>query len=204
MVPAVNRMPGARVRQLRYGNNMTESEVNTGSHRGRLVEESLVVTVLNGDSDRLAETNDRATGTEEDVEEPVLRCVRNSEYARLPEYGTQEAAGLDLFSAGSVTIPPGTRRTIPTDISVEIPAGCYLRVAPRSGLAWYHWLDVKAGVIDRDYQGDIQILVHNSSTTPYLVKRGDRIAQGIVERILRPKVVEVMSINRSSKQLPNY
>ena len=68
-------------------------------------------------------------------EAPVLRCRKMSSIARYPEYGTAEAAGLDLFSARTVVIPAGERRLISTDIAWEIPGGCYVRIAPRSSLA---------------------------------------------------------------------
>ena len=76
---------------------------------------------------------------------PSLRCYRTSPLARLPEYGSMEAAGLDLFSARVAVIPPGERRLISTDLAWEIPPGCYVRIAPRSGLAWRHHIDVQAG-----------------------------------------------------------
>lgn len=70
-----------------------------------------------------------------------------------------------------------------TDISIAVPAGTYGRVAPRSGLASKHSIDVGAGVIDADYRGPVKVLMFNLSNTDFKVEAGDRIAQLIVERV---------------------
>ena len=130
---------------------------------------------------------------------PKLRCYKLSKDARWPEYGTREAAGLDLFSARTILIPSSERRLISTDIACEIPAGCYIRVAPRSSLALRENVDVVAGVIDRDYRGAIQVLLHNAGQRSYLVRVGDRIAQAITEKILRPTVVPAVRLTNSAR-----
>ena len=132
-------------------------------------------------------------------EEKVLRCHKTSHLARLPEYGTTEAAGLDLFSARTVLIPSGERRLVSIDIAWEIPEGCYVRIASRSSLALNESVDVEAGVIDRDYRGVIKVLLHNAGARSYLVRMGDRIAQAIVERIFRPIVVPTLRLSVSAR-----
>ena len=132
-------------------------------------------------------------------EAPVLRCRKMSSQARWPEYGTAEAAGLDLFSARTVLIPSGERRLVSTDIAWEIPGGCYVRVAPRSSLALVSYIDVVAGVIDRDYRGTVHVLLHNAGPRSYLVRVGDRVAQAIVEQILRPRVVAALKLTISAR-----
>lgn len=121
----------------------------------------------------------------------VLKFVRTSENATAPVRGSVYAAGFDLFSSGEVTVPAFGKALIPTDIKVRIPEGCYGRIAPRSGLALKHFLDVGAGVIDRDYSGDLFVLIFNFGPTDYTVKIGQRVAQLILERILEPRLEEV-------------
>jgi hypothetical protein len=75
------------------------------------------------------------------------------------------------------------------------PPGTYARIAPRSGLIVKHGIDLGAGVIDEDYQGEIKVVLINNSTIPFQVRPGDRIAQLIFEKILRaiPKVTKDLS-----------
>jgi dUTP pyrophosphatase len=98
--------------------------------------------------------------------------------------GTLFSAGLDLCSAYKYTIPPLSRLLIRTDLSFTLPSGTYGRIAPRSGLAYKHGIDVFAGVIDQDYRGPVGVILFNSdSTTSFQIEPGDRIAQLIVEKI---------------------
>ena len=133
------------------------------------------------------------------MRESVLKCHKVSNLARWPEYGTEGAAGLDLFSARTWLIPSGERRLISTDISWELPEGCYARIASRSSLALNDYLDVEAGVIDFDYRGVVQVLLHNSGPRSYLVRMGDRVAQVIIEQILRPRIVPVVRLATSAR-----
>lgn len=126
-----------------------------------------------------------------------------SEKATLPTRGSEEAAGLDLYAATAVTIAPGGKALVPTDISVNIPPGHYGRVAPRSGLAWKKHIDVGAGVIDRDYSGNISVVLYNHSPdTVFEVAIGDRIAQLILEKISMASVVEVAELSSAALNVP--
>lgn len=91
-----------------------------------------------------------------------------------------------------------------TDIALAIPDGCYGRIAPRSGLAWKHHLDVGAGVIDKDYRGSVGVVMFNFSKTDYQVHQGDRIAQLILERIAVPPVVEVNELDNTTRGTGGY
>lgn len=77
-----------------------------------------------------------------------------------------------------------------TDIAVKVPDGCYARIAPRSGLALSHSVDVGAGVVDPDYRGNVGVLLLNFGAKPFRVSCGDRIAQLILERARVCEVVE--------------
>ena len=108
--------------------------------------------------------------TYDDVEAPIL--------------GSNGAAGYDLYAhiTTDVTVPAGERRLIATGISLAIPHGYYGRIAPRSGLALNHGIDVLAGVIDSDYRGEIGVILLNTGRTSYKVRPHERIAQIIFER----------------------
>ncbi|KAJ3206856.1 hypothetical protein HDU83_003977 [Entophlyctis luteolus] len=97
-------------------------------------------------------------------------------------------------SSSDCVIPAGGRYIVPTDISIAVPSGTYGRVAPRSGLAVKHFLDVGAGVIDADYRGPVGVVMFNFGTTAFAVKEGDRIAQLILEKIEMAQVEQVAEL----------
>ena len=107
--------------------------------------------------------------------------------ARLPSRGSAGAAGLDLYAIERVTIAPGGRAAVRTGLAVAVPAGFYGRVAPRSGLAVRHGVDVLAGVIDSDYRGEILCALVNHGREPFEVEPGARVAQLVVETIATPE-----------------
>ena len=95
-----------------------------------------------------------------------------------------KAAGVDLYSAYDVTVPARGNVLISTDLQIQLPEGSYGRIAPRSGLALEHHIDIGGGVIDQDYRGNLGVILFNHSDVPYAVSRGDRIAQLICEKNL--------------------
>lgn len=95
------------------------------------------------------------------------------------------------YSAYDTVVPARGKALIKTDIQIEVPFGTYGRVAPRSGLAWKNFIDVGAGVIDQDYRGNVGVILFNHSEENLDVKKGDRIAQLICERIVYPNLVQV-------------
>src|SRR5438067_907514 len=101
--------------------------------------------------------------------------------ARLPTRSSQYAAGLDLYSIENIKISSKERATVRTGLAVEIPPNFYGRVAPRSGLAVNHGIDVLAGVIDSDYRGEIMCVLVNLSEGLFELESGARIAQLIIE-----------------------
>lgn len=112
----------------------------------------------------------------------VLVVKRLSEKAILPKQATPGSAGYDLYSAEDVIIPARGKAVVKTDIAIAIPSGYYGRIAPRSGLAANHSIDIGGGVIDRDYRGNIQVIMFNHSDYIYEVRVRDRIAQLILEQ----------------------
>jgi len=102
--------------------------------------------------------------------------------AKLPSRGTNRSAGADLSCLEAFTLGPGERKLVPTGLAVEIPPGWYGRVAPRSGLAANHGVDMLAGVIDSDYRLEVKVLMINFGVAPVSFDAGERIAQLIIER----------------------
>lgn len=119
--------------------------------------------------------------------------------AKIPVAGTDDSAGYDLHSVESLTLWPGKRKTISTGLRLTCPAGTYLRVAPRSGIAHKDGIDVLAGVIDRDYLGILGVILLNTGDEPFTINVGDRIAQGIFERYEKPGFMQVESLEATGR-----
>jgi len=129
----------------------------------------------------------------------VLEVCKLSEHALIPTKGSKTAAGYDLYSAYDYVIPGQGKVIAKTDISIRVPDGTYGRVAPRSGLAAKSHLDVGAGVIDQDYTGNVGVVLFNHASTDFDIKKGDRIAQLICEKIEYPEIEEVTSLNSTDR-----
>ena len=95
-----------------------------------------------------------------------MNIKKLSDKAVIPSKGSVGAAGYDLYTTESYELKPGERKAFKTDIALAIPEGFYGRVAPRSGLAVKHGLDVLAGVIDSDYRGEILVALINLGDKP--------------------------------------
>ena len=107
----------------------------------------------------------------------------------LPQYMTEHAAGMDIYAAVETeeTILPGQRKLIPTGIAIALPAGYEAEVRPRSGLAIKNGVTLvnSPGTIDADYRGEIGIIMINHGEEPFVIRRGDRIAQMVVHRVCK-------------------
>jgi len=128
-----------------------------------------------------------------------LQVKKLSEYATIPKRASQYAAGFDLSSACDIEVPPRGKALVKTDISIAIPENTYARIAPRSGLAVKNFIDVGAGVVDYDYRGNVGVVLFNHSDGVFSVKRGDRIAQLILEKISMANVVEVCELSETGR-----
>lgn len=115
--------------------------------------------------------------------------------AKVPTRATEFSAGLDLSSIEDTVVPANKWIAIPTGISIQIPKDCYARVAPRSGLAFKHGIQVGAGVVDSDYTGEIKVILFNHGSSDFEVKKGDRIAQLIFEKIYNEYFIEVEELD---------
>lgn len=115
--------------------------------------------------------------------------------AKLPTYGSAEAAGADLYACleEPVTILPGETAWIPTGIALEVPKGCAGLVYARSGMAAKRSLAPanKVGVIDSDYRGELKVVLLNHGQQPQIVEPGERIAQFVITPVLTPEYILV-------------
>jgi dUTP pyrophosphatase len=125
-----------------------------------------------------------------------VRFLREGGAVALPAYQTEGASGVDLRAAidEDVVLPPMGRALVPTGIAVALPSGIEAQVRPRSGLAARHGVTClnSPGTIDSDYRGEIRVILINFGDEPFLVRRGDRIAQMVFMPVLRAsfRVVE--------------
>ena len=119
----------------------------------------------------------------------ALKRLPDGEGLPLPQYMSDEAAGADLCAAvrEEITLLPGARALIPTGFAIALPSGYEAQVRPRSGLAIRHGVSClnSPGTIDADYRGPICVVLANFGSEPFVVRRGDRIAQLIVAPVSR-------------------
>ena len=123
----------------------------------------------------------------------------------LPAYQTAHAAGLDLLAAvpedAPMMLAPGKYATIPTGLTIALPHGYEAQVRPRSGLAARHGVTIlnSPGTVDADYRGEIGVLLINHGDTPFLVRRGERIAQLVIAAVVRAEFTLVASLSATER-----
>lgn len=120
----------------------------------------------------------------------AVRVKILKEGAKLPTYGSAQAAGADLYACLSqpLTIAPGETAFVSTGIALEVPLGCAGLIYARSGLACKRGLAPanKVGVVDSDYRGEIMVALHNHGAVSQTVEHGERIAQFVITPVLTP------------------
>jgi dUTP pyrophosphatase len=126
--------------------------------------------------------------------------------AQMPTKGSEGAAGYDLYANEDAVVPSEygvanqNWNPIKTGISISIPKGHYGRIAPRSGLAVKYGINVLAGVVDSDYRGELGVVLHNSHPiSDFMVRKGDRIAQLIIERCYDAEFVEFDKLEETER-----
>ena len=119
----------------------------------------------------------------------------------LPAYATSGAAGMDVVSAEEVTIAPGGRHAVATGLSMAIPQGYEIQVRPRSGLAFKHGITVPntPGTIDSDYRGELKVLLINHGHEPFVIARGDRVAQLVLAPVVQAAWTEVDELDATAR-----
>lgn len=151
---------------------------------------------------------------------PVINKSNNE----LPKYAHKGDAGFDLranieeiensnylfntikFSNTTIIINPGGRALIPTGLYMAIPEGYELQIRPRSGLALKHGITVlnTPGTIDAVYRGNIGVILINHGTEPFIVEHGDRIAQGVLNKVEEANLIEVDSLDETDRADSGY
>jgi dUTP pyrophosphatase len=128
-----------------------------------------------------------------------IKVKKLSDRAIIPIQKSEFAAGYDLHTAYDCNIPPKSKYIIKTDLQMSFPKGTYGRIADRSSIALNQHINVAAGVIDRDYRGNICIIVFNHSDNYVNFNVGDRIAQIICEKIKYPIIKEVNKLSETKR-----
>ncbi|AMB48345.1 dUTP diphosphatase [Methylobacterium sp. AMS5] len=132
-----------------------------------------------------------------------LQVKRLTETAILPVYGSDFAAGMDLHAdiPHASVVAPGEHKLFPTGIAIALPASLALLVCPRSGLSAKSGITVHngPGVIDADYRGGIGVVIHNTTHQQFVVKPGDRIAQGVIVPVYRAIFDEVEELDETER-----
>ena len=125
----------------------------------------------------------------------------------LPSYAKAGDAGADLATRIDFTIQPGERMLVPTGISIALPNGYVALVHPRSGLAIKHGISMvnTPGTVDAGYRGELQvILINHDLTQPVSFKKGDRIAQLVIQKVEHAQFVEVENLPGSERSVDGF
>ena len=135
--------------------------------------------------------------------EVLVRRLPAAEGLPLPGFATAGASGADVCAAvrESVVLPPGERAAVPTGLEIAVPRGYEVQVRPRSGLALRHGVTVAnaPGTIDSDYRGEIKLIVTNLGKEPYVIRRGARMAQMVIQEVVRAQIVEVEDLESTQR-----
>ena len=127
-----------------------------------------------------------------------LLVKRLGQDSQLPVRKSNGAAGYDIYSDEETTIQPSEYKLVSTGIAMTVPPGTYGQLAPRSGLA-VKGIHVGAGVIDRDYTGEVKVLLFNLSKDTITLEKHERVAQIILKKISVPEVEEVYQLGLTSR-----
>ncbi|HRH20403.1 MAG TPA: dUTP diphosphatase [Brevundimonas sp.] len=134
-----------------------------------------------------------------------LTRLPHSQGLPLPAYETPGSAGMDLRAAVAedqpLTLPPGGRALVPTGLTIALPTDHEAQVRPRSGLALKFGITClnSPGTIDADYRGEIGVILANLGAEPFVVRRGDRIAQMVIAPVTRGVFEEVASLDETAR-----
>ena len=137
----------------------------------------------------------------------TLRILRlpHAEGLALPAYETAGSAGMDLRAAvpedAPMTLEPGARALVPTGLKIALEQGWEAQIRPRSGLALKHGISAPntPGTIDSDYRGEVGVILINLGQEPFVIKRGERIAQMVIAAVAQATVVEVDTLDDSAR-----
>jgi dUTP pyrophosphatase len=137
----------------------------------------------------------------------TLRILRlpHAEGLALPAYETAGSAGMDLRAAvpedAPLTLEPGARALVPTGLKIALDPGWEAQIRPRSGLALKHGISAPntPGTIDSDYRGEVGVILINLGQAPFVIRRGERIAQMVIAAVAQATVVEVETLDDTAR-----
>jgi dUTP pyrophosphatase len=131
----------------------------------------------------------------------AIRRLPHGDGLPLPAYATQGAAGMDVVAAEELTLAPGARHAVATGFAMAIPEGYEVQVRPRSGLALKHGVTClnTPGTIDSDYRGEVKVILANLGSEPFVIARGDRIAQLVPAPVQRATLSEVETLDDTAR-----
>jgi len=132
-----------------------------------------------------------------------VKIKKLREDARIPEYAHEGDAGMDLFSCEDCIILPKHRQVISTGIAMEIPKGYVGLIWDKSGIA-KNGITTISGVGDSGYRGEYKVVLLNVSSKPYVVKKGQKIAQMLIQKVESPKLVEVKEISDTERGVGGF
>ncbi|WP_242182889.1 dUTP diphosphatase [Sphingomonas sp. CARO-RG-8B-R24-01] len=135
-----------------------------------------------------------------------LKTLAHGEGLPPPAYATDGAAGMDVVAAEAMTLAPGTRAAIATGFAIAIPPGFEVQVRPRSGLALKHGVTClnTPGTIDSDYRGEVKIILVNLGQEPFVIARGDRIAQLVPASVQRATLERVEMLDDTARGVGGF
>lgn len=132
-----------------------------------------------------------------------VKRLENSNGLELPNYATEGAAAMDLLAANydDIIISAGGTALVPTGLCIELPSMYEFQVRPRSGLALKNSVTVlnSPGTVDADYRGEIGIILINHSNKDFIVERGMRIAQGLIQPVFHANLIEVDELSDTER-----
>ena len=129
----------------------------------------------------------------------ILKVKKLCDDAKIPEKQHADDAAFDIYSNEDVTLISGDIKLVSTGISFTVPIGTYGRIAPRSGLST-KGIFINAGVIDRNYTGEVKVILNNFGKNDVILPKGSRIAQLIIERISNPATLEVDQLDPTDRE----
>jgi dUTP pyrophosphatase len=139
-----------------------------------------------------------------------IKRLPHAEGLALPAYQTEHAAGLDLVAAVAehtpLTLASGERALVPTGLAIALPAGFEGQVRPRSGLALKHGVTVlnAPGTIDADYRGEVSVILINHGAEPFVIRRGERIAQLVVAPVRQANLSVVVVLTETTRNTGGF
>lgn len=131
--------------------------------------------------------------------EQLIKVKKLHANAQIPTYGSDEAAGMDLYACEDGVVPAYGRLLVPTGIALTLPRGTAGLIWPRSKLSNKYGIDVLAGVVDSDYRGDVGVILLNTTPHEFTFEQGDRIAQMVVQPIKQLPLHQVSALEGSER-----